>query len=173
MTKREIRILALANMRLFPGATVYDVGAGSGSVAIECKRLVGDGDVFAVEQHGQAIKTIDANCKKFGVALHVLEGQAPEALLGLPMADRIFIGGSGGKLAEIIDACDQQLRPGGRIVLTSVTMTTGSDAYRIFRELSYEVEVIQVNVAQLTTVGNADLWKARNPVTLITAVKGE
>ena len=152
---------------------MYDIGAGSGSVAIECKRIVGDSAVFAVEKQIQAVKTINENCRKFGVTLQVIEGGAPEALQGLPLADRIFIGGSGGQLAEIINTCDRQLRLRGRIVLTSVTMTTASDAYRILRELAYEVEVIQVNIAQLTTVGNADLWKARNPITIITAVKGE
>jgi cobalt-precorrin-6B (C15)-methyltransferase len=98
MTKCEIRALSIAKLNLFPNAVVYDVGAGSGSVAVECKRFLPQGKVFAIEKNPKALNTIRKNCEKFKVDLEIVDGTAPEALIELPQADRIFIGGSGGNL---------------------------------------------------------------------------
>ncbi len=172
MTKCEIRVLTLAGLRLFVGATVYDIGAGSGSVAVECKRLVSRGRVFAIEKNPVAIQTIRENCKKFGVEVVTIEGVAPGALVELPPADRIFVGGSGGNLREILGLCHEKLRHRGRIVVNSVTLDTGADAYKYFKSLGYEVEASQVNIAVLAGRGNVEMWQSRNPVTIIAAEKG-
>ncbi|OEF97996.1 precorrin-6Y C5,15-methyltransferase (decarboxylating) subunit CbiT [Desulfuribacillus alkaliarsenatis] len=171
MTKNEIRVLSLAKLQLTPAATVYDIGAGSGSVAIEIKRMVPDGKVIAIEKNPEAIKVLKENSKKFKVAIDVIEGLAPDALEGLPVADRIFIGGSGGNLEQILRVCDSKLTTGGRIVLNSVTLNTATDAYKILEELGYEIEVTQVAISYIVSRGNAQMWQARNPVTIIAAAK--
>ncbi|MCX5780737.1 MAG: precorrin-6Y C5,15-methyltransferase (decarboxylating) subunit CbiT [Firmicutes bacterium] len=171
MTKHEIRILSIAKLQLFPTARVYDLGAGSGSVAIECKRLLPAGQVLAIERNPRAIELIKRNCEKFGVDVTVIAGTLPEAMQNLPPADRIFLGGSGGKMPAILDACDERLNAGGWLVLNSVSMSSGADAYRILKAKGYHLEAAQVNIAVLSSKGNAQIWQARNPVTIIAAQK--
>jgi cobalt-precorrin-6B (C15)-methyltransferase len=171
MTKQEIRVLSLAKLRLFPGATVYDVGAGTGSIAIECKRLLPGGRVVAIERDPRAVEVIADNCRRFGVEIEVICGLAPEAMASLPPADRIFVGGSGQRLPELLETCHQKLIPGGFIVVNSVTMETGTDTYRILKARDYRLDVAQVNIAVLSSRGGAQLWQARNPVTIIAAQK--
>jgi len=171
MTKNEIRVLSIAKLRLFPSALVYDVGAGSGSVAIECKRLIPAGQVFAIEKNPRAIELIKNNSKKFRVNMEVIPGIAPEAMEGLPSADRIFLGGSGGKMKAILDACDDKLKDGGWLVINSVSLNNGADAYGILKGKGYYLEAAQVNIAVLNRKGTAEIWQARNPVTIISAQK--
>lgn len=172
MTKNEIRALSICKLRLFPDAIVYDIGAGSGSVAVECKFLMPQGKVFAIEKNPVGIDLIKRNSAKFGVQIEVIEGIAPEALENLPLADRIFIGGSGGNLKEILDICDQKLRSGGWMVINSVTLNTGPEAFQILKEKNYNIEAVQTNIAVTSSRGRVELWQARNPVTIITAQKG-
>ncbi|KUO49750.1 MAG: hypothetical protein APF76_00440 [Desulfitibacter sp. BRH_c19] len=171
MTKNEIRVLSLAKLRLFPDAVVYDVGAGSGSVAVECKILVPEGKVYAIEKNPQGISLIKENSKRFGVDIDIIEGYAPQAMAELPEADRIFIGGSGGKLEDILEMCDKKLKTGGWVVVNSVTLSTGPDTFKILKEKNYSLEAVQVNIAVTRQMGNAQLWQARNPVTIIAAQK--
>ncbi len=171
MTKNEIRVLSLAKLRLFPDAVVYDVGAGSGSVAVECKLLASKGKVYAIEKNPQGIRLIKENSKKFRVDIDIIEGFAPEAMAGLPEADRIFIGGSGGKLEDILEMCDKKLKPGGWLVVNSVTLSTGPETFKILEGKNYLLEAVQVNIAVTKKMGNAHLWQARNPVTIIAAGK--
>ena len=171
MTKNEIRVLSIAKLQLFSKAIVYDIGAGSGSVAIESKLIVTEGEVFAIEKEQKAVEVIKQNCKRFAATLRVIEGEAPEALKNLPMADRIFIGGSGGNLEKIIRTCDTKLTIGGRIILNSVTLTSATDAYKLWQSMGYLMEATQINVAQIVTRGSSEMWIARNPVTIISAEK--
>ena len=171
MTKNEIRVLSLSKLRLFPGAVVYDVGAGSGSVAVECKILAANGRVYAIEKNPRGIGLIQENSKKFGVDINIIEGTAPQAMADLPEADRIFIGGSGGNLGDILETCDNKLKPGGWLVINSVTLGTGPEAFNILKEKNYTLEAVQVNIAVVSQRGRAALWQARNPVTIIAAGK--
>ncbi len=171
MTKSEIRVISLAKLRLFPQAVVYDVGAGSGSVAIECKLLLPEGRVLAIEKNPLAIELIKQNSKLFGVDLELVAGSAPECLQGLPAADRIFLGGSGGQLEAVLTTCDAQLNAGGWMVINSVSLSTAPTAYNILESRGYALEAIQVNIAVSSRRGNSDLWQARNPVTIIAAQK--
>lgn len=171
MTKCEIRALSIAKLHLFPAALVYDVGAGSGSVAIECKLLAPRGRVFAIEKEPRALGVMTKNCGKFQVNLEIVTGIAPGALLDLPPVDRIFIGGSGGNLVEILDLCHQKLKAGGRMVINSVTVNTGADAYSHLKAMGCEVEALQVNTAVAVDRGGVGLWQPKNSVTIITAEK--
>lgn len=173
MTKNEIRVLSLAKLRLFPGAVIYDVGAGTGSVSIECKLLFPASQVFAIERDARAREIMKLNLEKFGVELNLIAGAAPEALADLPAADRIFIGGSGGNLAEIIDMGDQKLKPQGWMIINSISLKTGFQAFNCLEAKGYRVEAIQVNIAVSSSRGSSTIWQARNPVTIISGQKEE
>lgn len=113
MTKEEIRVLTLAKARLGPGMTVYDIGSGTGSVAVEAARLVAPAEVLAVDGNPEACALVRENAHRFGLKnVRVITGMAPAALKGLPPPDRVFIGGSGGHLEDILADCHQVLRPG-------------------------------------------------------------
>ncbi|QGU00252.1 Cobalt-precorrin-6B C15-methyltransferase [decarboxylating] [Candidatus Syntrophocurvum alkaliphilum] len=173
ITKEEIRVLVLSKLQLFSEAVLYDIGSGSGSIAIESKLIDPKIEVYAVEKNPNGIKAIEKNCNKFGVDINTIQGSAPDALLDLPPADRIFIGGSGGNLIDILNLCDIKLKPGGQIVLNSVTMNTGPQAVSFWQEKSYKWQAATVNISITSSDKKALIWEARNPVTIITAEKEE
>ncbi len=173
MTKQEVRAISLAKLQLFPGAVVYDIGAGTGSMAIECRRLVEPGRVFAIESNPEAVDLIKLNSYRFTVQLDLVPGSAPEVLDILPEADRIFIGGSGGDIEAMIIGCDRKLKPGGILVMNTVTLYTAPLACQALERLGYELQAVQVNIAVNEKRGRARIWQARNPVTIISGRKGE
>ncbi len=174
MTKQEIRILSLVKARIKPDAVVYDIGAGTGSLSIEAARLAPQGDVYAIERTAEGVKLIRANGANFGVTnLTVIEAEAPEGLDKLPAADAVLIGGTGSRLAEIMDAVSPKLKPEGRIVLNCITIQTLMQCIDYMRSHSdeYIYEAIQVQVTRLQQVGTYDMAKANNPIYIVTCWK--
>jgi precorrin-6Y C5,15-methyltransferase (decarboxylating) len=116
ITKSEVRAVALSKLQLPAGrAVLWDVGAGSGSVAIETARLAPHIEVYAVERRIDDVRRIEANAELLGSEVRVVHGSAPECLEGLPDPDRVFVGGGG---LSVLDAVLARLRPGGRVVAT-------------------------------------------------------
>ncbi|MGB9887854.1 MAG: precorrin-6Y C5,15-methyltransferase (decarboxylating) subunit CbiT [Moorellales bacterium] len=176
MTRLEVRVVWLALARLAPGQVVWDVGAGTGSLSIEAARLVHPGAVWAVERDPEAASLVRVNATRFGAEnLRVIEGEAPEALSGLPAPDRVLVGGSGGRLPEILAFCAGGLRPGGILVASAVTWETLAALMAFFdRKSEWEVEAVCLNVARLAPLGGSRAWKPLNPVYLVQAGrKGE
>ena len=174
MTKQEIRILSLVKARIKPDAVVYDIGAGTGSLSIEAARLAPQGEVYAIERTAEGVKLIRANGANFGVTnLMVIEAEAPEGLDKLPAADAVLIGGTGSRLAEIMDAVSLKLKPEGRIVLNCITIQTLMQCIDYMRSHSdeYIYEAIQVQVTRLQQVGTYDMAKANNPIYIVTCWK--
>lgn len=172
MTKEEIRILTLVKAKISPSATVYDVGAGTGSISIEAARLAPHGHVYAIEKNPEGIKLITENAKHFRAEnITVIEGTAPEALSGLPPIDAAIVGGSGQRLEEILDVLSERIRSNGRIVMNAITMQTVAACLDYFRTHgdSYTYEAIQVQINRLERVGSYDMAKALNPIYIITA----
>src|SRR5262249_37195643 len=117
ITQSEVRALALAQLAIQPGAVVWDIGAGSGSVAIEAAGLSEPGLVYAIEQDAADYHLILANAETFGVGnLKAVHGTAPEVFAGLPPPGAIFVGGDGREVARILQAADPGPRPGGRLL---------------------------------------------------------
>jgi precorrin-6Y C5,15-methyltransferase (decarboxylating) len=151
ITKREVRLLSLAALQLRPDSVVWDIGAGSGSVAIEAALLAPRGRVYAVEVDPEGVEICRDNLRTHAVDnVRVVAGRAPEALADLEAPDAVFVGGSQGSLDAIIDAALQRLRPGGRLVVNAITLDNSAEAYQAFqrRNLTPEVTLLQVSRSQ-------------------------
>ena len=174
ITKQEVRAVTLGKLQLQDDLVMWDIGAGSGSVSIEASNLLPNGRIFALEKNPQYLVFIRDNLKKF-VARNVMliETYAPEGLDDLPDPDRIFIGGSGGMLDEIIDAVARRLKPDGRIVLNAVTLDTLTKAVEFLEDHGYTVEVTCVNIAKTRGLTEYKMFEAHNPVYIVAAWKGE
>ena len=165
MTKEEVRALALSRLRLEENHIVWDVGAGTGSVSVECALACPRGRVFAVEKKPEALALIGENKARFGVDnLEVVAGTAPEALEGLPAPDRVFLGGTSGNMEEILDAVFRK-NPAARVVCTAVTLETVGEAARHFAKLE-GADMAQVSVTRTRPAGPYHLMDAQNPVWL-------
>ena len=123
ITKREVRLVALAALELRPGDVVWDIGAGSGSVSLEAARLPPDAARVRRGAHDEAFEILQTNLHRFGLPnVEALCGEAPDVFDQLPDPAAVFIGGSGGRLAEIIARATQRLTRGGRMVMNSITV---------------------------------------------------
>jgi len=174
ITKQEIRAVTLAKLQLQNDLVLWDVGAGSGSVSIEAGNLMPNGKVYALEKNPQYLAFIRENLKKFAAKnVMLVEAMAPEGLDELPSPDRVFIGGSGGMLEDIIDAVDRRLKPDGMIVLNAVTLDTLTKAVEFLEDHGYTVEVTCVNVSKTVSLTEYKMFEAHNPVYIISARQGE
>jgi precorrin-6Y C5,15-methyltransferase (decarboxylating) len=173
MTKREIRVLVLAELALEPHQVIWDVGAGTGSVAIEIARLCPTCKIYAIEKTAAGASLIQENCQRFQLSTIVgVQGTAPEVLAGLPNPDRIFIGGSSGHLPAILDFCSTVLQPNGRIVLAIATLEHLSTAISWVatsskQPQSWFYQSLQINLARSVPVGALTRLTPLNPVTLV------
>lgn len=173
ITKREVRAVALAALGVHRSAVVWDVGSGTGSVAIEAARLASAGQVYAIERDEGALAAIQNNCRRLGASnVTVVPGRAPEVLAELPAPDAIFIGGSGGALLEILDAAMMVLHPGGRLVVNLATIEHLTEAARHLRQRGWSVECTLVSVARSAHVLDVTRFAALNPVFILTASSG-
>ncbi len=174
MTKEEVRCVTLSKLRLQADHMVVDVGAGTGSIAIEAARLCPRGRVYAIERNAEALALIEQNRRRLGVELHILPGEAVERLAALERFDRVVIGGSGGTLDEILRLCDGRLTAGGRMVINAITIETAYRAIEALKTLAYnELDVVSLSVARGRFVGGSTLMEGLNPVYVISASKGD
>jgi precorrin-6Y C5,15-methyltransferase (decarboxylating) len=170
ITKSEVRVLSLAKLGLYPGAVVWDVGAATGSVAIEASRLCRGGSVWAVEKNAESCGHIGENLRRFGApSVRVLHGEAPAALKSIPDdPDAVFVGGSSGRLAGILDACAARLKAGGRVVVNTVAVENTAEALEWFGHSGLEWGFLQVQIgrgkALRTPTGDLHRLEALNPV---------
>lgn len=171
MTKREIRVQALALLRLPADAVVWDIGAGTGSVSVECARQCPYGQVLAVEREPEALPLIRENIRRFRLQnVTVAEGEAPEALRALPCPTHAFVGGSGGRLQEILEALEALPSP-VRVCASAVTL---ENAARLNgRMKTYGgFEAVQLSVSRLEPAGGVTMLRAQNPVFLFAGTTG-
>lgn len=172
ITGEEARVVALAKLQLSSGMTLWDIGSGSGSVSIEADYLLPDGRIFAIERNSEYLVAMQQNLNKFKPRnVRVIKGEAPSCLEDIPDPDRVFIGGSGGNLWEILEAVDMRLAADGRVVITATTLDTLVSATDYFENSGYAVEVIALNVARTSPSTDYKVFEARNPVYVIVATK--
>jgi precorrin-6Y C5,15-methyltransferase (decarboxylating) len=168
ITQAEVRSIGLAQLALQPGSVVWDVGAGSGSVAIEAAQLARPGMVFAIEQDVADFHLIVANAEMFGVRnLKAIHGTAPGVFTGLPPPDAVFIGGTGKEVGRLLQAAFQALRPSGRLAVNVATLEALNTAYTVLKSLARTVEVLLVNVARGVDQLETLRFEAVNPTFLL------
>jgi len=172
MTKREVRILVLGELALQPGQIIWDIGAGTGSVSIEIARLFPTSKVYAIEKTAAGTALISQNCRRFQVENVIsIHGTAPDVLHQLPTPERIFIGGSGGNLSQILDACSS-LAPGGVLVMALATLEHLNTALGWLKACSnWNYQLLQVQLSRSVPVGQLTRFAPLNPVTILTALQ--
>lgn len=195
MTKAEVRSVSIAKLGLREDSVVYDIGAGTGSVAVEAALRAVRGTVYAIEAKEEAAELIAKNRQKFKTDnLYIVQGHAPEAMEGLLPADCVFIGGSGGRLREILRKIAGHLREAlgdfrenagsvpedgteGRsvhVVINAISLETLSEAVQCIKELkddkeiaAGEEEIVQLSAAKSKAAGEHHMMMGQNPVFVI------
>jgi len=156
ITKAEVRAVALGKLDLPPAGVLWDVGTGSGSVAVECARMCPGLRVIAVERDGHQAERARANATRHAVKVEVVEGDAPEALAGLPDPDRAFVGGGG---LDVLDAVLDRLTPGGTVVASFAALDRAAAAASRLGHL------VQVGVSRAAVLPDGGVrLAAENPV---------
>ena len=172
ITKQEARALSLAKLRLKPDAIVWDIGAGSGSVGLECARLAPHGHVWAIEKNEGDAANARANAARFRIGNYTLyEGKAPAQLDTWPDPDAVFIGGSGGELGELIRLILARLKPAGRLVMNFVTIENLAGATAALKDAGAVWDVVQLQASRSQPILDMHRLAAQNPVWIVTASK--
>ena len=172
ITKREVRLLILGEMALQPGLTIWDIGAGTGSVSIEMARLSGTSQIYAIEKTAIGSTLIEQNCQRLQVKnVTSIHGNAPGIFQHLPAPQRVFIGGSGGNLTAILDTCNVRLVPGGIVVLALATLEHLNTALDWFNSRHWQYRLLQVQISRSVPVGELTRFNPLNPVTILTATR--
>ena len=168
MTRREIRAQVAAELNLIPDAVIWDIGAGTGSVTVECALQCPFGRVYAVERDPDALKLIEENIRQFHLQnVDVVAGSAPEVLENLPAPTHVFLGGTGGHAAEIL-ALLEKLETPVRLCGTAVTL----ESIRVFFELLQKKKnfsAVQIAVSRAELMGGYHMLRAQNPVFVFSA----
>jgi len=174
-TKEEIRVITISKARLLEGAVVIDVGCGTGGLTVEAALQVGaKGKVYAIDEDPAAIKLTTLNIEKFGLksTVSVTGGKAPQALISLPNADAILVGGGGISLMAILQIANSKLKPNGRIVVNAILLETATAAIEALKALGYrDIDVAHVSVAKGKQVSSGTMLMARNPIIIVSATK--
>ena len=175
ITKREVRAVSLYLLGISSNSTVWDIGAGTGSISVEAGLIAHRGTVYAVERDADSIDLLRHNVGQLGGAnVHVVLGEAPVALEGLPSPDSVFVGGSGGSLPEILDAAADRLNQGGRMVVNLAALERTNDAFRRLKDRGMEVELTCISASRGREMPDGAVrLEAQNPVFIVSAQKPE
>ncbi|ADG82421.1 precorrin-6Y C5,15-methyltransferase (decarboxylating), CbiT subunit [Thermincola potens JR] len=171
MTKKEVRVISLAQAKIQPNSIIYDIGAGTGSFTVEAAICAPEGRVYAIEKEQAGIDLISRNVDKFGLTnVEIIHGTAPQVLHGLPRPDVVFLGGSGGNLREILTRITEVLLPGGRLVANVLVLEHLAELVSFLKAGSFTgVEITQVAVSKAAPLGIKHMFKGSNPVYVISA----
>jgi precorrin-6B C5,15-methyltransferase / cobalt-precorrin-6B C5,C15-methyltransferase len=172
ITQAEVRSIALAQLDIRPTSVVWDIGAGSGSVAIEAAQLAHQGMVYAIEPEPGDLALIQANAEAFGVPnLRPIAGRAPEVLENLPQPDAIFVGGTGRQVGAVLSAAFARLAPGGRLAVNVATVDGLSTAHQTLRALAGEVSLWNVTISRGIEQMDRVRFEAVHPTFLLAVAK--
>lgn len=172
ITKKEVRLAILGELSLQPKQVVWDIGAGTGSVSIEIARLCPNSQIWAIEKTTMGATLITKNCHRFKVNnVTIINDKAPKSLFNLPQPDRIFIGGSGGNLVDILDICSQKIIDDGAIVMAFATIENCHQAVSWLSNNSWRYRLLQLQISRSIPVQHLTRLNPLNPVTIITTSK--
>ena len=168
ITKAEVRAVSLARLCLKPHQVLWDLGAGSGAVAIEASLLVPGGRIWAVEKNTARLEHIRANRDRFYITnLEVVEACLPNGLDQLPDPDRVFIGGGGQALGEIVVIASRRLPPDGILVVNTVLLDSLNETVKCLEDVGLETDVVQIQVSRSRPLAASRRFEAMNPVWII------
>lgn len=172
ITKNEVRAVSLARLQLRLDSVMWDIGAGSGSVGLEAARLCRLGHVYAIEKNEADCANVLQNRLAMGISNHTLvHGKAPDGLQDWADPDAVFVGGSGGELAELIALIVQRLKPEGCLVMNFVTLENLSLALETLKSLGVAWDVLQLQAARSKPILHMNRMAAENPVWIVCAQK--
>jgi precorrin-6Y C5,15-methyltransferase (decarboxylating) len=173
ITQAEVRAIALAQLDIRATSVVWDIGAGSGSVAIEAAQLAHQGMVYAVEPEPADIALIEANAEAFGVPnVRAVLGRAPEVLASLPEPEAIFVGGTGRRVEPVLSAAFERLCQGGNLAVSVVTIEALAAAHQALKALAGEVRVWNVAISRGIEQMDRLRFEAVSPSFLLAVTKG-
>jgi precorrin-6Y C5,15-methyltransferase (decarboxylating) len=168
ITKREIRLQALCYLELHSGDVLWDIGAGSGAVAIEAARLAPTLEVYAVEKNTEVLIHLRENLAHFSLpSIRLVEGTAPECLDSLSDPDAVFVGGNGGRLLDILERVIARLKPSGRLVLSCITLETISQAWSWLSERGLAPLATSLQIAHSRPLGKLHCLEPESPIFLL------
>jgi precorrin-6Y C5,15-methyltransferase (decarboxylating) len=172
ITKTEIRVLSLSKLDLRPKQILWDIGAGSGSVGIEAARIMPDLNVYSIEKDEEDYQCLLENITTFnlGSRMKSIHGKAPEVLTGLSRPDRVFIGGSGGKMADLLDVCHGTGSAPLRIVCNLATIENLAEVLFWAKQKKIEPDILQVQVGRGSPIVGLHRIDSLNPVWIVTLV---
>lgn len=173
ITKQEVRAISLSRLSLTEESVVWDVGAGSGAISIEAARLAREGRVFAVERDPRQVEYLEENRRRWSCHnVSVVFGEAPGILSTLPEPDAVLIGGSGGKLTEVLNQSWSRLRTGGRLVANLVLVDHLTEAWAWTRRVRVTPEVTLVQVSRGLPLSDSFRFEGATPVYILQVVRG-
>ncbi len=169
ITKREVRTLSLATLGITPGDVCWDIGAGSGAVAIEMA-LLGAAKVCAIEKNADGCDIVRQNVATFGTPqVEAVHAKAPDGLAALPDPDRVFVGGSGGNMGELVTLLLARVRPGGRIVVNVATIENLGECVAALKIAGAPWELTQVAISRSAPILDLTRLEALNPIWIVAA----
>ncbi len=168
ITRKDIRILALSRLGLQRARTLWDIGAGSGSLSIEAALQYPEVQVYAVEKNTARWRELKKNIRTFSVpAVVPLQSRAPEGLNDAPAPDSVFIGGSDDQLKKILQCVERRLAPGGSLVVNCVQPDTLHTVLTWLRKQAWRYEATSVQLSSLSSDKNPEIFRAQNPVYIV------
>ncbi|WP_170085008.1 precorrin-6y C5,15-methyltransferase (decarboxylating) subunit CbiE [Kyrpidia spormannii] len=173
ITKQEVRVVSLAKLHIRPGAVMWDIGACTGSVGIEAAGLAEGVRVYAIEKNEEDCENLRRNVEKFHRPVHWVHGTAPDGLEAFPDPDAVFLGGTAGRMEELLDVCVRRLRPGGRIVVNAATLENLYQAVEGLRNRGMAVDVTLIQVARSRPIKDLTRFEAFDPVYIVAARRAE
>ncbi|MEZ0344929.1 MAG: precorrin-6y C5,15-methyltransferase (decarboxylating) subunit CbiE, partial [Caldimicrobium sp.] len=171
ITKDEARAIILHKLEPPLRGVIWDIGAGSGSVSLELARLSPYLEIYAIEKKENYCRLIENNCKKFLINnIKVIHGEAPEAFLNLPSPDRVFVGGTSGKLKEILNFLES-LKDLKISVFSFITYENLKEALEFFKDKPYELDLLQLQVNKFSSLKDYHFFKPENPLFILKVIK--
>lgn len=172
MTKQEVRAVTVAKLQLKPNSILIDVGAGTGTIGIECATYISNGKVIGIEKEEKGLETIKENIKKFNLTNYeLIHGRAPEAIPNITY-DRMFIGGSTGSMKNILEHFIKYSTVDARLVINTITLESLNDTMSLLKEYEFkDIEVVNMMVSRGKKIGPYTMMYGENPIYIITVDK--
>lgn len=169
LTKAEVRVIALSKLCIRPDSTVWDIGGGAGSVTIEAALLAPKGRVYVIEKNAEDCENIRQNIAKFGTNhVTLVEANAPDGLEAWPDPDAVFVGGTGGRMDQIVALACNRLEPGGKVVVDVATIENLGEADKALKANSFATDITLVSIARSKGIVGLTRFDALNPVFVVT-----